>query len=217
MVLFFFVLVSFSQNTTLDKLLGYNDTYLWFTGASTDVITTTDTTWMYTVRKKTDSKTQCYVDMLIDSTGGTANNVVIVLQNKKFPDTDFVTVATVTWDGGNTTALGEIVSFEPSSQSFTFASVGVDSISGTIALDTLTLTSLTDTTGLAGYPADSIITGVPPQAGTFTATVTPTGLTMTATESDQFNMGEYWRVLVTGADNTLLAAIRRLNFKFVNP
>jgi len=180
----------FAQNSTLDKTLGYDDTYLWYTGTSSDVITTTDTTWTYTVRKKTDSKIQCYVDMLIDSTGGTANNVTIYLKNKKFPSTEFTTVDSVVWDGSNSTTLGEVISFTPSASTLSFASV--------------TLTSLTDTTGLAGYPADSILTTVPIQVAT-------------ETSSNQSNMGEYWQISVLGADNTLLASIRRFNIKFVKP
>lgn len=205
-----------SQNAAIDVTLDYGDyTYVWYNGISTDVLTTIDTAWTYTVRKKTGDKLQCNVDLLIDSTGGTANNVTIYLQNKKFPDTDYATVASVVWDGINDTDDGEIISFNPSSQSFTLTAAGLDSISGIIALDTLTLLSLTDTAGLAGYPADSIITAVPPQSGTFTATIKPTTFALTITESDQNNMGEYWRVYILGSDNTLLASIRRLNFKFI--
>jgi len=215
MVLSLIGIVLYSQNGIVDKYLDFDDTGFLFIGASTDVITTTDTTWMYTIHKKMRSEIKCVVELLIDSTGGTANNVVIVLQNKHFPVSTYATVSTTTWDGANDDSNGKRISFKPSSQSFTFTAAGVDSISGVIALDTLTLLSLTDTTGLSGYPADSIVTGVPPQAGTFTATIKPTTFTLSVTESDQYYMGEYWRVLLTGADNTLLASIRWLNFKFI--
>jgi len=153
----------FSQNATVDQTLDYDQTYVWYDGVATDVITTTDTTWTYTVRKKTDALNYCFVDMLIDSTGGTANSIKIYLQNKKFPDTDFTTITTVTWDGTNVIATGKIVNFAPSAEYATFNS-------------------------------DS---------------------TITTTVSDQNNAGEYWRVYVEGQDNTILASIRRLNFKFV--
>ena len=189
LVLFFFGIVSYSQNsTTYDKYLDYSNTGFLFTGASTDVLTTTDTTWTYTILKKFRSDIKCVVEMLIDSTGGTANNVVITLKNKHFSTSTYATVATVTWDGANDASDGERVSFKPSVSTISFAAN--------------TLTSLTDTAGLAGYPADSIITTVPIQIATVTV-------------SDQYYMGEYWQVNIEGADNTLLAAIRWLNFKFI--
>lgn len=188
MVLFLIGVVSYSQNTTRDKYLDFDDTGFLFTGASTDVITTTDTTWTYTIQKKIRSDVTCIVEMLIDSTGGTANNVAIYLQNKHFPLSTYSTVATVTWDGANDASDGERVSFAPSVSTISFAAN--------------TLISLTDTTGLKYYPADTIITTVPIQVATVTA-------------SDQVNMGEYWRISIVGADNTLLAAIRWLNFKFL--
>lgn len=216
MVLFLIGIVSYSQNSsTYDKYLDFDDTGFLFTGASTDVLTTTDTTWTYTIQKKIRSDVKCIVEMLIDSTGGTANNVVINLQNMHFSTSTYATVATTTWDGANDATDGERISFSPSSQSFAITAAGLDSISGVIALDTLTLLSLTDTTGLSGYPADSIVTAMPPQAGTFTATIKPTTFAIAVTESNQINMGEYWRLTITGADNTLLAAIRWLNFKFL--
>jgi hypothetical protein len=159
------MLASYSQNETVNRTLDYNNTYFFYTGTSTDVLTTTDTTWSYVIWKRTDTKIHVYVDMLIDSTGGTANNVTIYLQNKKFTELEFTTVDSVIWDGTNSTTDGEIISFLPSSESFTFN-------------------------------ADS---------------------TTTVTESNQFNMGMYWRIYILGADNTLLASIRRLNLHFIKP
>lgn len=164
MILSFIAMVSYSQNSaTFDKYLDFDDTGFLFTGASTDVLTTTDSTWTYTILKKFRSDIKCVVKMLVDSTGGTANNVDIVLKNKHFANDTYATVSTVTWDGANDASDGERISFTPSLESYTFN-------------------------------ADS---------------------TTTITATDQYYMGEYWQVSLTGADNTLLAAIRWLNFKFI--
>lgn len=179
-LLIFCVFVANAQNRTIDKALGYEDTYVFFTGSTTDALSTTDTTWTYTIWKKTDSNLNVYVDMLIDSVGGTANNVTIYLQNKRFTDQDWTTIDSTVWNGSGS----KLISFAPSGQT----------ISGTI-----TMLGLTDTTGLSGYPADSIAT-----TGTFTGTYT------SAT-----SLGMYTRIYVLGADNTLLADIKRLNFHFV--
>lgn len=165
-----------AQDITLD----YNQTYLLYNGTSSDVINTTDSIWTYEIWKKSDAPVNVYVDMLIDSTGGTANNVYVKLQHKRFVDLTYSTIDSVLWDG----AASELISFSPSSKSYSFTALG-----------------LTDTTGLSGYPADSIST---------------TG-TITVTESDQNGLSGWFRILVEGQDNTLIAEIERLNLMFLKP
>lgn len=134
-----------AQNATIDRTLDYTETYLWYDGISTDVLDDNDSTWMYTVRKKTDAQLYCYVDGQIDYTGGTADSVWVYLQNKHFPDQSYTTIDSKAWAGSGTFTF----TFTPSVQTFTIASH--------------TLTALTDTAGLENYPADSIVTVVPVQ------------------------------------------------------
>lgn len=180
-----------------DKTMGYDDTYLWYDGTASDTIGISDSIWTYEVRKKTDSRMYCYVDMYLDSTGGTANSVKIYLQNKFFPDQDYTNVDSVTWAASADTAF----TFYPSSQSVAFTQTGGDTMTSSVLL-------LTDTTGLDGYPADSI-------AGTITNVYNSKTFALTVTEGNQNNMGEYWRIYMLGSASTLKAKVIRLNFKFL--
>ena len=154
--LFIFALGTQAQDITLD----YDQTYLLYDGISTDVINTTDSTWTYEVWKKSDAPVKVFVDIKIDSTGGTANNVYVRLQNKRFVDGTYANISSVLW---SVTSSDTTIAISPSAELLTFNS-------------------------------DS---------------------TITTTSSDQLNLGGYFRILVEGQDNTLLAKISRLNWMFL--
>jgi hypothetical protein len=78
--------VSAQESSTYDKTLGYSETYLEFTGSSTDVLKVGDSTWCYTVWKKSVRPLKYDVYMDLDSTGGTKNMMTITLLGKKWLD-----------------------------------------------------------------------------------------------------------------------------------
>jgi hypothetical protein len=201
-------IVGYSQNKTVDYVLDYAETYLLWDG-TTNALDTGDSLWTYTVQKKMDGRMYCYVDMLIDSVGGTADTTVwIYLENKMFPDQDYTVIDSTSWDGEDEA----VVSFTPTKQTFSYTASGKDSITGKLAYPIIR--ALTDTAGLEGYPADSI------KINAFDVTLTtvvvkPTTWTMSINLSNQDNCGEYWRIRVNGLSDSLKAIIRRLNFKFI--
>lgn len=85
-----------AQNQTVDKQMKYADTYLNYTGVASDTIGT-DSTWTYTVRKKTDARLFPYMYMEIDSISGTAADVYIIRQGKVTPSESYTNIDTVTW------------------------------------------------------------------------------------------------------------------------
>ena len=205
----FCVFLSIESNAQVTApTLGYDDTYSLYTGKSTDTIGTGDSIWYYDIRKKNDSRMLCYVDMLIDSTGGTGDTVTIYLQNKLFTDLSYTTVDSFIWNGVNTIATGKVISFTPSSTytgTISITASNRDSLFSTLVFDTTKTFSHSDTVALwyatqNGTIKKSALTG-----------------TITETKATYLQAGEYWRVYVIGSNDGMKAAIRRLNFKFVKP
>jgi len=174
-----FTICEAQNSSTYDKKLSYNETILSYTGEASDTIGTVDTLWTYTVLKRSDTPVQAYIDIALDSTGGTTDTVWIKLQHKQFSDLDYTTIDSVSWYA----TVDTVIKFSPSAETFAFTSLG-----------------LTDTTGLSGYPADSIVT-------TGTISVTPT---------DQSGLSGYFRIVINAdTANTLEAKLTRLNFMFL--
>lgn len=90
----------------------YEDTHLnygktWFSYISTSNATTaTDSIWYYTTRKESMKPLKYDIKIVLDSIGGTAVSVPVVLQAKKFLSDSFTPLDTITWaDGGDTTIV----------------------------------------------------------------------------------------------------------------
>jgi len=104
-ILALITLVSFSQNQSVDRTLGYDDTYILFSGTSSDYVLDEDSTWSYTIEKKTDNEVKAYYRLDLDSISGTAEDVNIYFQNKLFEDDDFTDVDTVVYSGSADTTI----------------------------------------------------------------------------------------------------------------
>ena len=96
---------SYAQNKTVDNVLNYDETFVIFEGTSSDVLESGDSTWMYTIQKKTDEKVFAYFFIDLDSVGGTAADVNIYLQRKVFGSESYSNVDTVTYAGTTDTTF----------------------------------------------------------------------------------------------------------------
>jgi hypothetical protein len=100
-LIFIFALLSFghsySQNTDADAQLGYDETFIYFTGATADTIGVADSIWTFTVRKKADAGLYFYTYMELDSLDGTANIVDIIRQKRVTLNESWTNIDTVTW------------------------------------------------------------------------------------------------------------------------
>lgn len=105
MIMILGVAVGYSQNQTVDKVVGYDDTYVLYDGIASDTIGIADSTWTYTVRKKNDTRLRPYVYLDIDSVSGTPNVVNCILQGKTTPDESYTDITTVAWTNGNDTTI----------------------------------------------------------------------------------------------------------------
>lgn len=94
-----------AQNATIDKTLSYDQTYVNYNGQTADSIGVIDTTWTYTVRKNNHWRVFPYVYLALDSIGGTAADVTVLLQKKVFGDQDYTTETTVTYAGTADTVI----------------------------------------------------------------------------------------------------------------
>jgi hypothetical protein len=90
-----------SVNGTLE----YDNSYVWYTGVTRDTIGVGDSIWEYTIRKKSLSKLTPYVQLALDSVGGTKNNVTITLESKCFEAESYTPRETKTWKLGADTTL----------------------------------------------------------------------------------------------------------------
>lgn len=98
---FLMVLVTVSAQN-----LNYNETYFSKQiSTATDVVTTGDSLWSYTVTKKMDAKCNVYVDMAIEKTAGTSDTAWIYLETKMFPLQSWVKVDSVMWNGQGTKTI----------------------------------------------------------------------------------------------------------------
>ena len=92
--------LGYSQNAEVDRTLDYgNQTYLLYTGIASDTIGIADSTWTYTVRKKTDTRLLPYVYVELDSISGTPNPVHTILQGKVFASELYTDIDSVVWAG----------------------------------------------------------------------------------------------------------------------
>ena len=94
-----FSLSAFSQNESVNASLGYGQTYNLYTGVASDTIGDSDSTWSYIVQKLTDEKVFPYAYISLDSLGGTAADVTVLLKYKMFDSQSFTTSTTVTYAG----------------------------------------------------------------------------------------------------------------------
>lgn len=94
-----FSLASFSQNQTVDKSLGYNKTYSFYVGQSSDTLGSSDSTWTYTINKLSTKKTFCNVYIEVDTLAGTTDDECsFILEYKAAPGESIYTTAnTVTY------------------------------------------------------------------------------------------------------------------------
>lgn len=74
----------FPQNGTVDARLGYEETWKTLKCTTADSIGQGDSTWTYTVYKKTVEPSVCYYRIYLDSLSGTSDTVDIFLQKKVF-------------------------------------------------------------------------------------------------------------------------------------
>lgn len=103
-LLFMFAIVSYGQtvaNATANFKFDINDnlTYLRYTGAVADTVSSNDSTWSYTmgIQNLYDAlKVECRVEL--DSVSGTPTSACY-LQGKTFVQDDWTTLTTVNWAG----------------------------------------------------------------------------------------------------------------------
>jgi len=104
--LLFSILPVFGQNATIDKTLEYGQTYINFSGVAADTIGVGDSTWTYTVYKKSDDNIYPYIytDLAVVA-GGTPDTVLVILQGKVFANQSFTALDTVIWRGNPDNAI----------------------------------------------------------------------------------------------------------------
>lgn len=105
MIMVLSVAFSYSQNATIDKTMGYDDVLIEYTGDATDTIGATDSTWTYTLKKKTDTRNYLSTEIHLDSIGGTADTVFVIRQYKKFSFGTYANLDTVIWAGSADTII----------------------------------------------------------------------------------------------------------------
>lgn len=111
LLLGFMSLVAISQNGRVDAKLGYNETYKTLECTSADSLGQGDSTWTYTVYKRTAEPSICYYRIYLDSLSGTPDTVDIFLQKKVFgyPQTSgsetYTNIDTVTYYGTADTVI----------------------------------------------------------------------------------------------------------------
>lgn len=105
MILVLGSLVSFSQNQSVDYVIGYDATYVLYTGTSSDVLYTTDSTWSYTINKKTDEEVIGYYRVDLKKVSGTAKPVNVFFQKKIFEADSYTDIDTVVYAGTADTTI----------------------------------------------------------------------------------------------------------------
>ena len=101
-----FFAIQAQESATYDGVLAYNESYLEYEGVATDILTTTDTLWYYTVLKRSFLPLKYDVYLNLDVTGGSTNSVTVTLVAKKWLDqAAWTTLKTVTWTGGADTTI----------------------------------------------------------------------------------------------------------------
>lgn len=104
-----FVSVGFSQNASVDREMPYSASYLKAgVTAESDTFGLADSTWTYTIVKRTNKSLTPYVYADLDSVGGAAETVTIELLSKGFsdqPDTDYTVRESASWTVGNDTTI----------------------------------------------------------------------------------------------------------------
>lgn len=94
-----------AQNATIDFDLSYGNSYAEFTGTAADTFGIADSTYTFTVQKRTLGNLQPYVYLNLDSVGGTSNSVVITLSSKVFEEESYTLRESITWTTGADTAF----------------------------------------------------------------------------------------------------------------
>ena len=99
------------QATSVDKSLGYDNTWFTYPGVATDTLGVNDSIWDFTIGVLKDAKHYGDFYLDLDSIGGTATNVNIYIQKKSHDFESFSTVDTITWAAtGDTTFRYETAS-----------------------------------------------------------------------------------------------------------
>ena len=218
--------LGFAQNGTVDTKLSYTQTWLDYTGRASDTVGTATTSWTYTALKRSYEPLGVYVDIALDSTGGTSDTVYVKLQYKRFEDLSYEVIDSVQW---LSSSADTVISFSPSAATYTFTQSGGDTLYFAARTDAITQIggdSLYFRARVDSTYGDSLV--VPADTATFnsttytvsipadTAVFYPSTFAMTVTASNQVGLSGYFRVLVvTTATNTLEAKINRLNFMFL--
>lgn len=103
---FSFLFANAQENSNFDKFLDYDQT--WFTyapSATTYALTLTDSTWYFSCLSEKYLPVTVDYKLVLDSVGGTAASVPVVLRGKKFLSDDYTPVDTVTWTNGSDTTI----------------------------------------------------------------------------------------------------------------
>lgn len=101
----FSCVVIFSQESSVaDKYLGYEQTWFTYNGLS-NALTATDSVWYFTVQKESNHRLFYDFKVDLDSVGGTAQVVPVVIQGKKFLSDSFTPLDTITWTAGADTTI----------------------------------------------------------------------------------------------------------------
>jgi hypothetical protein len=96
-----------NQQTTVDKSLGYDQTYFLYPGLVTDSVGVIDSTWSFTIGKLTRKPVKANFYLDLDSTGGTFDTVNFYIQKKVHDLADFVNTDTLYWKVGSDTIIKE--------------------------------------------------------------------------------------------------------------
>lgn len=102
--------VAYTVNETMftepvKTTVGYDESYFYYTGVSSDTIGVGDSVYVLPIRKKSLSTVTPYVYISIDSTGGTFDTVTVQLQSKVFEQENYVTRESVAWNLGSDTII----------------------------------------------------------------------------------------------------------------
>lgn len=104
----------FSQNsisTSYNTLLDYDETFVWYNGATADSIGSGDSIYTYTVYKKTDARLYPYIALKLDSARGTGDTVNVFLKHKVGDQESFANLDTAVWRG-QAASSGDTLTFD---------------------------------------------------------------------------------------------------------
>lgn len=196
------------EASTYDQEIDYEQSWRTYTTTS-NATTATDSIWYYTFLKESHSNSVFYqIKIDLDSVSGTAVPVPVVLQTKLWDSDTFTAIDTVTWGAGSDT----VITFT-NIASASFAGTW-PSFTGTILLDTSSMTALVDTFDISGSTADSSI-AIVTDTLRYTTTLTPLSSSMALTSTGVSGLSDrYYRIYIKTANKGFVIKVSELSIRF---